>query len=53
MPFSEIAKINTKFLGTEVTGGYNGVIIGMYATGNGKLSSSNSYFDWFEYSGKD
>lgn len=52
-PFTEIAKINTKFLGTEVTGGYNGVIIGMYATGNGKSSTSNSDFDWFEYSGKD
>lgn len=51
-PFTEIAKLNTKFLGTEVTGGYNGVIIGMFATGNGKPSTSNADFDWFEYVGK-
>ena len=45
----EIGKINTRFLGTEVSGGYNGVIIGLYATGNGKKSTTNADFDWFKY----
>ena len=45
----EIGKLNTRFLGTEVSGGYNGVIIGLYATGNGKPTLANSDFDWFKY----
>ena len=45
----EVGKINTRFLGTEVSGGYNGVILGLYATGNGQKSTTNAYFDWFKY----
>jgi xylan 1,4-beta-xylosidase len=45
----EIGKLNTRFLGTEVSGGYNGVIIGLFATANGKPSTSNADFDWFKY----
>lgn len=45
----EIGKLNTRFLGTEVSGGYNGVIIGLYATGNGSLALANADFDWFKY----
>ncbi len=45
----EIGKLNTRFLGTEVSGGYNGVIIGLYATGNGISASVNADFDWFKY----
>jgi alpha-N-arabinofuranosidase len=45
----EIGKLNTRFLGTEVSGGYNGVIIGLYATGNGKPSTSITDIDWFKY----
>lgn len=48
----EIGKLNTRFLGTEVSGGYNGVIIGLYATGNGKPASSTADFDWFKYQPK-
>lgn len=48
-PYKEIAQLNTRYLGTEVTGGYNGVIIGMYATGNGKVSARPAYFDYFTY----
>jgi xylan 1,4-beta-xylosidase len=49
-PFREIAKVNTRYLGTEVTSGYNGVVIGLYATGNGKASATPADFDWFDYS---
>lgn len=47
--FQKIATLNTRFLGTEVSGGYNGVVIGLYATGNGKASTANADFDWFLY----
>lgn len=49
-PFREVAKVNTRYLGTEVTGGYNGVVIGLYATGGGKPAAGPVDFDWFEYS---
>jgi alpha-N-arabinofuranosidase len=36
-------------LSTEVAGGFTGVYFGLYATGNGRNSSTPAYFDWFEY----
>lgn len=36
-------------LSTEVAGGFTGVYIGMYATGNGKPCTVPAYFDWFQY----
>ena len=48
----QVGVLNTRFLGTEVTGGYNGVLIGLYATGNGKPSEANADFDWFDYNPK-
>ncbi|MCZ8521361.1 MULTISPECIES: glycoside hydrolase family 43 protein [Paenibacillus] len=36
-------------LSTEVAGGFTGVFIAMYATGNGQRSLSPAHFDWFEY----
>jgi xylan 1,4-beta-xylosidase len=36
-------------LATEVAGGFTGVFIAMYATGNGARSSSPAHFDWFDY----
>ena len=47
--FRDIARVNTRYLGTEVTSGYNGVVIGLYATGNGQPASAPADFDWFEY----
>jgi alpha-N-arabinofuranosidase len=46
--FREVAKVNTRYLGTEVTSGYNGVVIGLYATGNGKPCDVPADFDWFD-----
>lgn len=37
------------YLSSEVSGGFTGVYIGLYATGNGKKSSTSAYFDWFDY----
>lgn len=47
-----LGTIETKFLSSEVAGGFTGVYIGLYSTGNGKMCNSPAYFDWFEYSGK-
>ncbi|WP_019635671.1 glycoside hydrolase family 43 protein [Paenibacillus fonticola] len=39
----------SRYLSTEVAGGFTGVYIGMYATGNGARSLAAAAFDWFEY----
>jgi xylan 1,4-beta-xylosidase len=46
---SYIAQGDARYLSTEVAGGFTGVYLGMYTTGNGKHSQSLAYFDWFEY----
>ena len=45
--FIEIGGIETKYL--ESTDGLNSVMIGLFASGNGRESSSKADFDWFEY----
>ena len=39
----------TKDLSSEKIGGFTGVYFGMYATGNGKKSTSPADFAWFDY----
>ncbi|MHB1461096.1 MAG: glycoside hydrolase family 43 protein [Armatimonadota bacterium] len=39
----------TKCLASEFTGGFAGVMIGIYATNNGKPNYTPADFDWFEY----
>jgi len=46
---SIITQAETRYLSTEVAGGFTGVFFGVYATGNGKDSSTWAYIDWFEY----
>ncbi|WP_438431173.1 glycoside hydrolase family 43 protein [Gorillibacterium sp. sgz500922] len=36
-------------LATEVAGGFTGVFMAMYATGNGARSESPARFEWFDY----
>ncbi|MEH7493311.1 glycoside hydrolase family 43 protein [Neobacillus niacini] len=36
-------------LSTEVAGGFTGVYFGLYASGNGRNTSTPAFFDWFEY----
>ncbi|MFC4102241.1 glycoside hydrolase family 43 protein [Paenibacillus xanthanilyticus] len=40
-------------LATEVAGGFTGVILAMYATGNGAESRTPAQFDWFDYEALD
>ena len=39
----------TRYLSTEVAGGFTGVYLAMYATGNGRPATKPADFDWFDY----
>jgi alpha-N-arabinofuranosidase len=41
--------VDGRILSTPVAGGFLGAYIGMYASSNGKPSSNQADFDWFEY----
>ncbi|MDQ8736495.1 glycoside hydrolase family 43 protein [Paenibacillus sp. LHD-38] len=45
----EFGKGECSYLSTEVAGGFTGVYIGMYATGNGASCKAPAYFDYFDY----
>jgi len=45
----QLAEGETCYLSTEVAGGFTGVYIGMYATGNGTRAGAAADFDWFQY----
>ena len=47
--YIDIKTVDSKFLSSETAGGFTGVYVGLYATGNGKISKSNADYDWFEY----
>ncbi len=47
--FKIIAKSKTRYLSTEIAGGFTGVYFAMYATGRGKKSTTPAFFDWFDY----
>lgn len=44
-----LAEGETKYLATEVAGGFTGVYFAMYATGNGERATTPADFDGFEY----
>jgi xylan 1,4-beta-xylosidase len=44
-----LATGETRYLATEVAGGFTGVYFALYATGNGNASKSPAFFDWFDY----
>jgi xylan 1,4-beta-xylosidase len=45
----EIIKVMSRYLSSETVGGFTGVYVGLYATGNGKACLANADYDWFEY----
>lgn len=47
--FQTLASGMTRYLTSEVAGGFTGVYIGMYATGNGTACAVPADFDWFDY----
>lgn len=42
-----VLSAETRYLATEVAGGFTGVYLGLYATGNGSPCSHPAFFDWF------
>jgi xylan 1,4-beta-xylosidase len=44
-----LATGETRYLSTEVAGGFTGVYLGPYATGLGRPSATPADFDWFEH----
>lgn len=50
--FNELGRLDTRYLSTEVAGGFTGVMIGLYTSSNGKPSKAKAYFDWFDYDAK-
>lgn len=47
--FQMLSKGPTRYLSTEAAGGFTGVYIGLYATGNGTKSRNPAWFDWLSY----
>ncbi|MDR1357378.1 MAG: glycoside hydrolase family 43 protein, partial [Tannerellaceae bacterium] len=47
--YAELGRMDTRYLSTEVAGGFTGVMIGLYASSNGKPSRAEAFYDWFDY----
>jgi xylan 1,4-beta-xylosidase len=47
--FKILATGQCRYLSSEVAGGFTGVYLGLYATGNGKPCGASADFDWFDY----
>jgi alpha-N-arabinofuranosidase len=47
--FISLGSMESRYLSSEVAGGFTGIYLGMFASGNGKISTSPASFDWFEY----
>lgn len=41
--------VDLNFLSTEITGGFTGCTVGMYASANGTASTNHAAFYWFAY----
>jgi len=49
--FKVVGKADTNLISTETAGGFTGVYLGLFATGNGVKSKTPAVFDWFDYKG--
>ncbi|MDR1881466.1 MAG: glycoside hydrolase family 43 protein [Prevotella sp.] len=47
--YTELGRLDTRYLSTEVAGGFTGVMIGLFASSTGKPSNAKAYYDWFDY----
>lgn len=44
-----LATGETRYLSSEVAGGFTGVYFALYASGNGRPSAAPAFFNWFDY----
>lgn len=49
--FSEVGRMNTKYLSTETAGGFTGAFLGLYAFAGSGTEGAYADFDFFEYIG--
>ena len=49
--FVTLGKADTNLISTETAGGFTGIYLGLFTTGNGSKCNSPAVFDWFEYKG--
>lgn len=47
--FKRVDSATSTYLSSETVGGFTGLYVGMFSTGNGERSSTNADFDWFNY----
>ncbi len=47
--YEELKSLDTRYLSTEVAGGFTGVMIGLYASSNGEDTNAKAYFQEFAY----
>lgn len=47
--FKVIDSASSQYLSSETVGGYTGVYVGLYATGNGHECQATADYNWFEY----
>ncbi|MDA3833199.1 MAG: hypothetical protein PF495_07355, partial [Spirochaetales bacterium] len=47
--FKQLESVEARYLSTETVGGFTGVYVGFYATGNGTPCEDEAVFDYFEY----
>jgi acetyl esterase/lipase len=47
--FQDFGGVETRYLSSEVADGFNGVFVGLFATGRGQDCSVPADFDWFDY----
>lgn len=47
--YQELGRMDTRYISTEVAGGFTGVMIGLYASTNGTKNKTKAFFDWFDY----
>ncbi len=44
-----VGNVDTRYLSTEVAGGFTGVMVGLFTSSNGKPTNAQAFFDWFDY----
>lgn len=47
--WTSMGELDTRYLSSVTAGGFTGVYIGLYASGNGKPATAPADFDWFSY----
>lgn len=47
--YEVMGNLDTRYLSTEVAGGFTGVMIGLYSSSNGHETKAKVFYDWFDY----